>query len=162
MATFGRGVAQLAGAPKFDERKLMKVRPAFGAVAAALLLATGTTVMATPVATAAGSFHGCPYGAVCVYPGANLSTGPEPGGIYWRYGSHNLNNQFGEHAVINNQYGGAWMYLCYGYNGTGGWSVGEAPNIAYPPYTHDLTPINSIVLTPGPDPEPCGGPGYRP
>ncbi len=39
--------------------------------------------------------------------------------MYWSYGAHNLSNQYGDHYVFDNQYGGASMSLCTGYNGVG-------------------------------------------
>jgi hypothetical protein len=110
---------------------------------------TGAVLAAAGPAEAASTFHGCPAGAVCVYNGASLSSGVESGGMYWSYGAHNLHNQFGDHAVINNQTGGAWLTFCGGGNGTGPWLGSEAPNTAYPPYDVDLTPVNSIILTAG-------------
>lgn len=44
---------------------------------------------------------------------------PHPTNVYWSYGAHNLSNQHGDHYVFNNQYGGASMSLCTGYNGVG-------------------------------------------
>ncbi|MFD9002367.1 hypothetical protein ACFV0T_15545 [Streptomyces sp. NPDC059582] len=125
-------------------------RPSTKAAAVVMTtIAAGALIAAGP-ARADGTFHGCPSGAVCVYNGASVDSGIEPGGIYWSYGPHNLSNQFGVHAVINNQTGGAWMRLCAGYNGGGSLIIAESPNTSYPSsWAQDLTPVNSIVLTPG-------------
>ena len=123
--------------------------------AAAALLVGGATATATSANAAvakptkagvtAQAAHGCPSGALCIYPGIGLNGG-HPSNVYYSYGPHNLVNQFGLHTMYHNQTGGAGFKMCYGYNGTGGCSgvaraVGE-----YEPY--NLTPINSIVLVP--------------
>jgi hypothetical protein len=113
---------------------------------AALMLAGAALVVAGP-AEAASAFHGCPAGAVCVYHGPSVGSGVEPGGTYWSYGAHDLHGRTGDHAVVNNQTGGAWVTFCGGTGGRGPWLGSEAPNTAYPPYDQDLTPVNSIILT---------------
>jgi len=121
------------------------VRTAVSAVAVAGSL---MAVSAGPASASANAdYYGCPYGAVCIYNGADPNSGIESGGVYWAYGPHNLSNQFGYHYVVNNQYGGAWVELCTGYNGTG---RGESI-IFGSPYgnSEDLGPINSIVLGTG-------------
>ena len=126
----------------------MRKRIGTAAALSAAALIAGITVTATP-AQAAATFLGCPAGAVCIYNGATPDTGIEPGGYYYSYGAHNLHNQEGVHAVINNQTDGAWVTFCGGSNGGGPWLGSEAPNTAYPPYGQDLGPVYSIVLTPG-------------
>ena len=113
------------------------------AAVAAGVVATATVATAEP-AQAAGTKYGCPYGALCIYPReAELPAGPEPGGILYSYGPHNLVNQFGRHLFYNNQYGGAGFAVCTGYNGVNCSPVARATGS----YTfYDLTPINSIVL----------------
>lgn len=93
-----------------------------------------------------GSWAGCPYGAVCVYPEGKAwyESGPEANGIYWSYGAHNLSNQFGYHWVLNNQSGSAYEFQCHGYNGTGGYANGELAGLGM---NVNLTKVNSIVLT---------------
>ncbi|MFF1255533.1 MULTISPECIES: hypothetical protein [unclassified Streptomyces] len=61
---------------------------------------------------------GVPLRAVCVY-GQNVSpwADPHPTGVYWSYGAHNLSGQYGNHWFVSNQYGGAGVSLCKGYNG---------------------------------------------
>ncbi|MFF7445637.1 MULTISPECIES: hypothetical protein [unclassified Streptomyces] len=106
-------------------------------------------------ARADATYYGCPYGAVCIYNTANPDSGIENGGVYWAYGPHNLSNQYGDHYVVNNQYGGAWVELCTGYNGTG---RGEAIIFAAPyGSVQNLGPINSIVLGTGNN-YPCSPP----
>jgi len=111
---------------------------------AAGLVSTASVAVAPAPADAAGTKYGCPYGAVCIYPqNAELTAGPEAGGIFYSYGPHNLVNQFGRHLFYNNQYGGAGFKVCTGYNGVNCSPVARATG----PYTfYDLTPINSIVL----------------
>ena len=111
-------------------------------------------LLAGAVFTAAGpaeaaTFHGCPDGAVCIYNGASVDSGIETNGFYYSYGAHNLHGQIGQHAVINNQTGGAWVTYCGGSNGTGPWLGSMAPNTTIPPYNEDLTEVNSIILTSG-------------
>jgi len=124
---------------------------------AAPAVATAALVLAATAGTASasGSYYGCPYGAVCIYNNGDPNSGIESGGIYWSYGAHNLSNQYGYHYVVNNQYGGAWVETCTGYNGTG-----DGETIIYgEPYGDSLylTPINSIVLGTG-DNYPCSPP----
>jgi hypothetical protein len=113
--------------------------------AAFALLAGGASVVATPAGAAGPSVLGCPYGAVCVYPqGTGYNGGhPEAGGVYFSYGAHDLHNQFGRHAIVNNQYNGAGFRLCTAYGGGGTCTVGISK------HTYDLGPIYSIVLTRG-------------
>lgn len=120
----------------------------FPRIAAPVVMIVGLVLALTAgPASAAGSYYGCPYGAVCIYNTSDPRSGIERGGIYWSYGAHNLSNQFGYHYVVNNQYGGAWVETCTGYNGTGN---GETIIFAAP-YGDSLylTPINSIVLGTG-------------
>lgn len=131
----------------------------FVRMAAPAVMAVGmvAAVTAGPASAApdAGSYYGCPYGAACIYNTSDPNSGIESGGIYWSYGAHNLSNQFGDHYVVNNQYGGAWVELCTGYNGTG-----DGDAIIYgEPYgdSFGLGPINSLVLGTG-DNYPCSPP----
>lgn len=94
--------------------------------------------------------HGCPYGAVCIYPRARtFKTGPEKNGIFYSYGAHNLHHQFRYHLVYNNQYNvsgvDAGFSLCLGHNGHGGWfnMIRGMRGWWAPMY---LTNVNSITL----------------
>lgn len=109
------------------------------AVLTAVLSASSAGLMG--VSTASADTNGCASGDACIYAGADWGT---PTNTYYTYGSHNLSNQVGTHRVFNNQTDGATLQLCTGYNGSGcgtahapGWS-GDV----------NLTPINSIVLSP--------------
>ncbi|MEU6854217.1 hypothetical protein ABZ901_30345 [Actinacidiphila alni] len=115
-----------------------------GAAALALSVAAVGTVGAADAgaATAAGSVHGCPSGAVCIYPGFDWNN-DQPSFVYWSYGAHNLVNQTGVHEVLNNQYGGAGMRLWSGYNGTGSVIDSLAAGSGW---VYDLGPVNSITL----------------
>jgi hypothetical protein len=110
---------------------------------AAVGLATGVvTAVVAPAAQAAGTYQGCPYGAVCVYPqNAGWNNG-QPSLVFWSYGAHKLSNQVGNHYVFNNQSGGATSWVCKGSNGTDC----PAGNNAYTWAEYNLTPINSIKL----------------
>jgi hypothetical protein len=120
-------------------RKLSKPL-AVAAVAAGTV--AGTMTVATP-AQAAGTYAGCPYGAVCVYPGAGWNGG-HPTYVFYSRGPHLIYNQYGVHRVFNNQYGGWQSYLCKNSNGTNcPWFDDQ-----YEYTDYNLTPINSILLTP--------------
>ncbi|MCC7371422.1 MAG: hypothetical protein IT306_23590 [Chloroflexi bacterium] len=85
--------------------------------------------------------HGCPAGAVCVYPNASWN-GDRPSLVFWSYGAHNLSNQIGEKRVFNNQVDGAVARTCTGFDGKGCQGFLHTPRFI----DVDLTPINSIVL----------------
>ncbi|MFE6838118.1 hypothetical protein ACFVFI_25215 [Streptomyces sp. NPDC057705] len=107
------------------------------ATAATAVLALSGSVEAKPV----DAWAGCPEGAVCIYP-QNQNPAVKPTHVFYSYGAHNLNNQFGNHWVLNNQYGGATANLCTGSNGAGCGGPIAAKTGVYA----DLTPINSIRL----------------
>ena len=119
----------------------------FVKAAAAITFAAGvvTTIGATNAqASGTDTVEGCPYGAVCIYPqNAGWNNG-QPSDTYYSYGAHNLSNKFGIHRVFNNQYGGATMRTCTGYDGNG--CEGYLPEFTFE--DTDLTPINSITLEP--------------
>jgi hypothetical protein len=154
-STHGEGDRSM-GTPRQSRSKAMK-RWTKAALAGLLpTIALATAINPTP-AEAASTIHGCRAGWVCIYPQNKGWNGdkPEAAGQYYTYGPHNLYNQFGTHRIFNNQTGGAAAWTCYGYNGTGGsylllgaggWS------------DENLTPINSVYLTPSTGPlgyDPC-------
>lgn len=110
--------------------------------AVALGFAAGiiTTAGATD-AQAAGTYEGCAYGAVCVYPNAGWNGG-RPSLSFWSYGAHNLKGVVGVHRLFNNQTGGATARTCTGYNGTGCQGYLKA----YSYIDKNMTPIYSITL----------------
>ncbi|MFE9932303.1 hypothetical protein [Streptomyces sp. NPDC005533] len=107
------------------------------ATAATAVLALSGSVEAKPV----DAWAGCPEGAVCIYP-QNQNPAVKPTHVFYSYGAHNLSDQFGNHWVLNNQYGGATANLCTGYNGAGCGNPIAAKTGVYA----DLTPINSVRL----------------
>lgn len=109
------------------------------ATATVAVIAFSGTVQAKP----ADAWAGCPDGAVCIYP-QNQNPAVKPTHVFYSYGAHNLNGQYGNHWVLNNQYGGATANLCTGYNGAGCGNPIAAKTGVYA----DLTPINSIRLNP--------------
>jgi hypothetical protein len=120
-------------------RKMFRAAATFATAATAVVAMSGVA-QAKP---ADDSWDGCPYGAVCIYgQGVEPIDNPHPTNVYYSYGAHNLSNQFGNHWVYNNQYGGASVSLCKGYNGTN--CTSTIPE-GYAVYA-DLTPINSITL----------------
>ncbi|MER5732074.1 hypothetical protein ABT084_27720 [Streptomyces sp. NPDC002138] len=124
----------------------MNARKKLAVLAASGTLALGLAATAAPSASAAatGSWHGCPSGAVCIYPQDAGWNNDSPSLTYYSYGAHNLSNQYGNHYIANNQTGGATMRTCTGYNGTGcqGYLLAGTWMIK------DLGPINSITLQP--------------
>ncbi|MFJ9944520.1 hypothetical protein [Streptomyces erythrochromogenes] len=119
-------------------RKLFRGAAAL-ATAVVAVVALGASVEAKPV----DAWAGCPDGAVCIYP-QNQNPAVKPSHIFYKYGAHNLTNQFGNHWVLNNQYGGATANLCTGSNGAGcGRPIASKTGV----YA-DLTPVNSIRLNP--------------
>lgn len=113
------------------------------AAIAAATIAT-LTVTATPAANAAGALHGCPSGAVCIYPRDAGFNGDRPSNAYYSYGLHRLYNQYGDHYIVNNQTGGAGAELCESLDG-----VYNCPYEVFPQDWSiiDLTPINTVKLT---------------
>ena len=104
----------------------------------------------SPAATSddvTASAHGCPSGAVCVYPSAGWNGG-NPTYVFWSYGSHKIYNQYGTHRVYNNQYGEAFASACRGSSGNDCRAAMRAGT-----YTDlDLGPINSFRLFQNTDP----------
>jgi hypothetical protein len=122
-------------------RRITKSLVALAFAAGAVTTVGATSAQAQPTD---GTYEGCPYGAVCIYPqNAGWNNG-QPSDFFYSYGAHNLSNQYGTHVVFNNQYGGATATLCDGYNGTNCGLVLQA-NTYYDP---DLTSVNSILLQP--------------
>ncbi|MET9882063.1 hypothetical protein ABZZ20_02695 [Streptomyces sp. NPDC006430] len=117
-------------------RKMIRGTAAL-ATAAAAVLALSSAADAKP----ADDWAGCPSGAVCIYP-QDQNPAVKPSQIFYSYGAHNLSNQYGNHWVLNNQYGGATASLCTGSGGSGcGAPIAEGAGV----YA-DLGPINSITL----------------
>jgi hypothetical protein len=120
---------------------LRKLAAALGAAAAtAVALSAGTAIAATSAGNVAAAKVDCPSGYVCIYPGNDANGNPDK---YFRYGSYNLTNMFGNHLVVNNQTGNAGLRLCTSY---GGQQCGE--RLGPGSYHPNLTPINSIMLEP--------------
>lgn len=90
----------------------MTIRTKLAAVAAASVMALGTGVLAASPAQAADSWHGCPSGAVCIYPRDAGWNNNVPSDIYWD-GVYQLYNQEGMHFVVNNQTLGWVDRLCF-------------------------------------------------
>ncbi len=110
--------------------------------AAALALSTAAVLTGTTQAQAAGTWDGCPYGAVCIYPeNVTPSSSPYPTYIFYSYGFHPIYNQYGNHWVYNNQYDGAVAELCKSINNDCTESIPEQTG-----WFVDLGPINSLHL----------------
>lgn len=122
------------------------------AKAAALAIAAAGVSLGSATAAHAQTWDGCPDGYVCVTPLYSNT----PILKFYTYGAHNLSNVYGSYDVVNNQTGGATANLCLGYNGTN-CSVPWAAVGGYLPAQSvmvnvDLTPVNSITLSPPPSP----------
>ena len=115
------------------------------ALPAVLTAAVLTSALLAPPAEAAGASHGCAYGAVCVYPQNAGWNHDRPSASYWSYGPHNLSHQYGTHRIFNNQYGGALVEACYGFDGRGGGTLLLGTGVAT---DYGLTPVSSLVLLP--------------
>jgi hypothetical protein len=125
-------------------QKLKIIAALIGLLAAVGVLQVG----AAAPAQAAGSVHGCPRGAFCIYPGTGWNN-DRPEYVFTSYGAHNLYNEIGWRTTYNNQYADpAGTYpptvgYCYGYNGTGG---AQFANDYLGAGSFNATPINSIEL----------------
>lgn len=124
---------------------MSRIRKALTGVLASAALTTTALIGISGAAQAAPapaeSSHGCPSGAVCIYPDDDWNGG-DPAYVFWSYGTHRIYNQYGEHRVYNNQTGNAWASLSRSSNG-------DAPINYVAPGTYtdaNLTPINAVSL----------------
>ncbi|HLS62892.1 MAG TPA: hypothetical protein VK060_05925 [Ruania sp.] len=85
--------------------------------------------------------HGCPLGAVCVYPDASWNGG-NPTYAFYSYGAHKIYNQYGKHRVFNNQYGEGYAALSPDSDGSS-WGRALEPGEVI---DVNLTSVNSILL----------------
>ncbi|MFE9560447.1 hypothetical protein ACFYM0_05000 [Streptomyces sp. NPDC006487] len=120
-------------------RKMIRGAAAFTTAAAAVVALSGAA--GASGAQPSDTWAGCPDGAVCIYP-QNQNPAVSPSHVFYSYGAHNLSNQYGNHWVLNNQYGGATARLCAGSNGV---NCGN-PIVQGTGVYADLGPINSITL----------------
>lgn len=112
-----------------------------GRIAAGAALAFGA-VLSSGASAQAVDYHGCTPDYACIYPGTSWSGGPEH--RFATYGVHKIYNEYGRHLLYNNQINGALMWLCT--DGAGKSCPYYINAQGYP--TVDLTPYNSIKLTP--------------
>lgn len=122
------------------------LRAGMYAMATAALSATAFAGMAgTATAdpgTEAQAKSGCPSGAVCLYSEQGWQN-QNPEHVYWSYGVHPLENEYGTHMILNNQTGGATAAHCDTSDGHGcGKPFGPGTRVTF----GDITPINSIRL----------------
>jgi hypothetical protein len=105
-------------------------------------------LQSAPVAHAAsaGTVYNCRVGYACIYRDEDLSGHEIPEHTYYYYGVYQLHNETGMHMITNNQYGGAAIKLCTDWNGHNFPTTVNFDNGGGGDF--DLTPINSIVLTP--------------
>ncbi|MEU3341313.1 hypothetical protein [Streptomyces sp. NPDC006668] len=115
-----------------------------GAAALAIATAAVAAIGTSSAQASDRTVYGCPGGAVCIYPRDADIHNSTPTNIYYSYGAHNLSNQFGNHYVLNNQYGSAnaTAQLCNGYNGADCVITIGLNELG----VYNLTPINSVVL----------------
>ncbi|MBB2892235.1 hypothetical protein [Flexivirga oryzae] len=127
---------------------------ATGLVRAGLVvgIAAGGAALAAPATAASGpSYHGCPYGAVCVYPGGTGFNHDHPKYVWYSYAGHNIYNELGTNRIVNNQSANAGFGLCRYSNGTGGVvDVAPWPIENYSPSYEDFHAklVNSVDLRP--------------
>ncbi|MFB6815820.1 hypothetical protein ACFCV8_14900 [Streptomyces sp. NPDC056347] len=115
-------------------------------VAAAAVIAAGASLSlsgSASAASAAATIHGCPSGAVCLYPNAGWAN-DKPTYIFYSYGAHRIYNQYGMKRIYNHQTGGATARNCYDVAGNN--CAGYQKADTY--YDYDYTPYNSIRLVP--------------
>ncbi|MFF2011882.1 hypothetical protein ACFVWY_22755 [Streptomyces sp. NPDC058195] len=121
------------------------MRSAFArTVAAAAVVAAGASLSLGGSATAAGAaatIHGCPSGAVCLYPNGSWAN-DKPTYIFYSYGVHKIYNQVGTKRIYNHQTGGATARNCYDAAGNNCGGYQKADTYA----DYDYTPYNSIRL----------------
>ncbi|MFF4079197.1 hypothetical protein ACIO87_23450 [Streptomyces sp. NPDC087218] len=126
---------------------MRKVRNAITrTVAAAAVLAAGSVLTlggsaAAAEAGAAATIHGCPSGAVCLYPNGSWAN-DKPTYIFYSYGAHKIYNQYGIKRIYNHQTGGATARNCYDAAGNNCGGYQKADTYA----DYDYTPYNSIRL----------------
>ncbi len=87
-------------------------------VATALAIAAGALTTGATAAQASGTYEGCPYGSVCVYPQDAGWNGGRPSLLYAGYGVHYLTGEVGTHRVLDNLAEGT-VRVCTGVGGTG-------------------------------------------
>lgn len=125
-----------------------------GALVSAGALAPAAAFGGTASAASGPSYHGCPYGAVCVYPANTGWNNNHPKYEFFSYAGHNIYDEYGTHRVADNQYGGHAWGACAGSNGTGGLAntggIEAAGSSDYNPEYWDvnLTKVNSFDLRP--------------
>lgn len=115
-------------------------------VAAAAVIAAGASLSLSGSASAASTVatsHGCPSGAVCLYPNAGWAN-DKPTYIFYSYGAHRIYDQYGMKRIYNHQTGGATARNCY--DAAGNNCAGHQKADTY--YDFDYTPYNSIRLVP--------------
>ncbi|MFF8278350.1 hypothetical protein ACF05T_19935 [Streptomyces lateritius] len=114
-----------------------------GALAVAITAAITLGTSQAQATTAAGTVHGCPSGAFCIYPENAEWNNDVPSHIYWE-GMYNLVDQYGHHYLLNNQTDGWVVDICRKYNGVDcPWYMVQGAS-----WSLDLTEINSVVLRP--------------
>jgi hypothetical protein len=137
-----------------------KTKLLIAAVATIALAITGVTLAASKASNASAasgpSYHGCPYGAVCIYPQNKGFNNGDWTYAFYSFAGHNIYNQVGTHRIVDNQYGSHYVGLCAKANGKGGFVPydghtirGEGSTSYSPKYWDaDLRPVNSLDLRP--------------
>jgi len=115
-------------------------------VATVAVAAATTAVLAgmTGTAAQAATVHGCGTGWVCLYPQGAGWNSDRPSQKWYNYGNYPLYDQYGSHYILNNQTGGAPVWLCTDYPATNCPSYVAAGRWA----SVNFTPINSVKLVP--------------
>lgn len=112
------------------------------------------SLLGLPSVADASTVHSCPRGAVCVYRGTTTASSIVY--AFWSRGAHNIHNMYGNHLVVNNQTSGWTADAKSGYGG-GGRTIFHFGAVKNRTRVLNLTPVNSMVLTP---PRPSTPPGH--
>lgn len=132
-----------------DELHMIKLKKLV--LSTAVVATAAVPIVASSPAHAAGSYYGCPYGAVCIYNNCSYSSGIS--NTYWSYGATPLYNQYGHKRLLNNQYDGAKAAVATNAsasnpNGFGDWlyPVESTPSGWDYSACINMDPMNYVVL----------------
>lgn len=136
-----------------------RAHPSLGMVVTVLVVVCVLSLVAIPFSSPAHAstpgVQECPSGHACIYEQCAYDASVQPLSClytwaslptnnYYYYGVYQLQNQYGWHLVYNSQTDNAKVWLCYDWYGNNcPWLVSAGSGSFY-----NLTPINSIKLTP--------------
>ncbi len=82
---------------------MFKLRNARAVLVTLAIAAASGFIASTPAQAAGATIHGCPSGAVCIYPQNAGWNNDKPSFEFFSYGAHNLSNQVGRHYVLSTE-----------------------------------------------------------